>query len=123
MIIGITALYLFLFGGGGSLEFYLTNLKDPVKEYVQDKERQDVIIEASKALSKELGNIQKEVTDQFNDYVKAHADYESTPEDFDEVTDEMVASQLKLAKQVLDARDKMHEQMTADEWRAVFSKQ
>lgn len=123
MIIGIAALVLFLFGGGGSLEFYLTNLKDPVKEHVQDKDRQEAILDASKALSKELKDIQKEVTDEFKDYVKAHADYESTPADFDEVTDEMVANQLKLAKQVLDARDKIHSQMTESEWAAVFSKQ
>ena len=123
MIIGITALCLFLFGGGGGLEFYLTNLKDPVKEHVQDKDRQEVILDASKALGKELTDIQKDVTAGFKAYVKAHADYESAPEDFDQVTDEMIANQLKLAKEVLDARDKMHEQMTADEWRAVFSKQ
>ena len=123
MIIGITALCLFLFGGGGGLEFYLTNLKDPVKEHVQNKDHQDVILDASKALGKELKDIQKDVTEGFKGYVEEHADYESTPADFDEVTDEMVANQLKLAKQVLDARDKIHSQMTSEEWSAVFSKQ
>ena len=120
MIIGLTALFIFLFGGSGSLEFYLTNLKDPVTAHVQDKARQDVILDTSKALGKELKDIQKEVTDEFKHYVEAHADYESTLADFDEVTDEMVENQLKLAKQVLDARDTMHSQMTSEEWSAVF---
>lgn len=123
MIIGLTALFLFLFGGGGSLEFYLTNLKDPVKAHVQNKDHQDTILDASKALSKELKDIQKDVVDGFKSYVKAHADFESTPADFDAVTDEMVANQLKLAKAVLDARAAMHSQMTEAEWNAVFSKQ
>ncbi len=123
MIIGLTALFLFLFGGGGSLEFYLTNLKDPVKAEVQDKARQDVILDASKALSKELAAIQKDVSEGFKGYVKAHADYESTPADFDAVTDEMIESQLKLAKAVLETRAAMHAQMTEAEWNAVFSKQ
>jgi hypothetical protein len=123
MLIATATLLIYLFGGGGSLEFYLTNLKDPVKEHVQDNDRQDAILDASKDLSKELKDLQKEITDQFSDYVDLHSEYDSTAGEFDAVTEKMVASQLQLSKQVLDARDKMHEQMTIDEWRAVFGKQ
>ena len=121
MIIGITALFIFLFGGGG-LEFYLTNLKDSVKDTVPDKPRQEVILDASKALAKDLESLQKDVVKQFKAYVDVHGNYEATPADFDAVTTRLVSDQQQLGKLVLDARDKMHEQMTADEWRAVFSK-
>jgi hypothetical protein len=123
MLIGIATLFILLFGGGGSLEFYLTNLKDPVKAHVQDKDRQGAVLDASKELGKELKAIQKDVTDQFKGYTDLHADYTSTAAEFDAVTDKMVASQLQLSKQVLDARDEIKKNMTADEWRAVFGKQ
>jgi hypothetical protein len=122
MLIGIATLIILLFGGSG-LEFYLTNLKDPVKAHVQDKDRQGAVLDASKELGKELKAIQKDVKDQFKGYTDLHADYTSTAAEFDAVTDKMVASQLQLSKQVLDARDEIKKNMTADEWRAVFGKQ
>jgi hypothetical protein len=122
MIIALAAIFALLFGGG-SLEFYLTNLKGPVKEYVQDKDRQSAVLDASKELGKELKTLQKDVKDQFKDYTDLHADYTSTPADFDAVTDKMVASQLQLSEKVLDARDEIKKNMTAEEWAAVFGKQ
>ena len=122
MIIAITTVFILLFGGGG-LEFYLTNLKDSVKDAVPDKPRQEVILDTSKALAKDLESLQKDVEKQFDAYVDAHADFESTPADFDAVTTRLVSDQQQLGKLVLDARDKMHSQMTEAEWTAVFSKQ
>ena len=121
MIIALATLCLFLFGSGG-LEFYLTNLKDPVKEHVADEARQDAILDAGKALSKQMKDVQKEVEKQFAAYVDAHADFESTPQDFDAVTENMVAQQKKLSGMVLETRAAMHSQMTEAEWRAVFNK-
>jgi hypothetical protein len=119
MIIALAAIFALLFGGG-SLEFYLTNLKGPVKEYVQDKDRQSAVLDASKELGKELTALQKDAKDQFQDYTDLHADYTSTAADFDAVTDKMVASQLRLSKKVLDARDEIKKNMTAEEWAAIF---
>ncbi len=77
MIIGLATLFILLFGGGG-LEFYLANMKDPVKAHVVDKAHQDAILDASKALSKQMEDVQKEVEKLFKAYVDAHEDYEST---------------------------------------------
>jgi hypothetical protein len=119
MIIALAAIFALLFGGG-SLEFYLTNLKGPVKEYVQDKDRQSAVLDASKELGKELTALQKDAKNQFQDYTDLHADYTSTPADFDAVTDKIVASQLQLSEKVLDARDEIKKNMTAEEWAAIF---
>jgi hypothetical protein len=119
MIIALAAIFALLFGGG-SLEFYLTNLKGPVKEYVQDEDRQSAVLDASKELGKELTALQKDAKDQFQDYTDLHADYTSTAADFDAVTDKMVASQLQLSEKVLDARDEIKKNMTAEEWAAIF---
>jgi hypothetical protein len=121
MIIGILAAFMFIFGSGG-LEFYLTNLKDPVKAAVQDKQRQEIVLHTSKTLAKDLKALQKDVQKQFEAYVKTHEDYDATPAEFDAITARLVAEQTQLSQLVLDARDTMHKQMTAEEWGAVFKK-
>ena len=120
MIWGTLAVLIILFSGG-SLEFYLTNLKKPVKEHVQDKACQEIIIDAGKALSKGLEELGEEINDHFEDLVEAHSEYDSVASDFDEATAQLKADQKELSRLVLDARDVMHDQMTKEEWNAVFA--
>ena len=119
MIWGTLAVLIILFSGG-SLEFYLTNLKGPVKEHVADKVQQEIIIDAGKALAKDLKELSEEINDDFEDLVEVHSEYDSSESDFDEAIADLKASQKKLSHMVLDARDTMHEQMTKEEWEAVF---
>jgi hypothetical protein len=119
MLIATITVLIIIFGGSG-LEFYLTNIKAPVKEYVQDKDRQDTILKASKALSKELKGIREQTDANFGDLIKAHGNYLSTKSDFTEVTDRLLENQQDTIRATLDARDIMHEQMTREEWDAVF---
>lgn len=118
LIATITALII-IFGGSG-LELYLTDLKKPVKEHVQDKARQEVILDASKALSKGLKSLGKEIDKNFDALVETHADYHSTVDDFITVTKSLEENQKQSVKLILDARDAMHEQMSKEEWEAVF---
>ena len=120
MIVGTLTILLLIFSGG-SLEFYLTHIKSDVKEHVQDKACQEIIIDASKALAKDLKELGEEVDDHFEDWVEVHSDYDSAASDFDEVTVALKADQKELSRLVLDARDTMHEQMTKQEWNAVFA--
>ena len=119
MIIATITALIIIFGGSG-LEFYLTNLKSPVKEHVQDKERQESILDASEALSKTLKQVRKRTDANFGDLIKVHGDYQSTEADFVEITDRLLENQQDTIRATLDARDTMHEQMTKEEWEAVF---
>ena len=119
MIIGTLTLLMLIFGGGG-LEFYLTNLKGAVKEHVQDKARQELIIDASEALSSNLQILEKQIDVHFEDLIAVHADFHSIATDFDAVTVNLKADQKEVSQLILDARDTMHKQMTKDEWEAVF---
>jgi len=121
MIVGTLTLLMLLFGGGDGLAFYLTNLKGGVKEHVQDKARQEIIIETSKSLSKDLGELAEEIDDHFEDLAEVHSEYDSVASDVDEAIEALKADQKELSRLVLDARDAMHEQMTKDEWDAVFA--
>jgi hypothetical protein len=117
LIATITALII-IFGSG--LEFYLTDLKKPVKEYVQDKARQEIIIDAGKTLSKELKELEKQVDENFQALVEVHSQYHSTAADYNEVTVRLRANQKESSRLILDTRDVMHNQMTKEEWEAVF---
>ena len=120
MIVGTLAVLMFLFSGG-SLEFYLTNMKGDVKEHVQDKAREEIVIETSKNLSKDLGELAEEIDDHFEDLAEVHSEYDSVSSDFDEAIEALKANQKELSRLVLDVRDVMHEQMTKEEWNAVFA--
>ncbi len=119
MIIGTLTLLMLIFGGGG-LEFYLTNLKGDVKEHVQDKARQELIIDASDALSSNLQTLGKQIDVHFEDLITVHADFHSIASDFDAATAQLKADQKEVSQLILDARDAMHKQMTEEEWEAVF---
>ena len=120
-MIGVTtATIIILLSGGGEVEHSLTGLKKPVKKNIDDKGRQKLILDESKALSKDLKSLGKEIDGHVENFVKVHADFYSTGADFDFVTEQLVADQKQATKRILDARDVMHEQMTRDEWNAVF---
>ena len=121
MFWGTLAILTFLFMGGNSLEFYLTNLKSDVKEHVRDKACRKTILDAGKALSKDLQTLEKEVQDHVEDLAEVHSEYDSVASDFDGAIEALKADQKELSHRVLDARDVMHEQMTKEEWTAVFA--
>jgi hypothetical protein len=119
MLIATLAALMLIFGGG-TLEFYLTNLKSDVKEHVQDKDCQKIIIAAGKTLEKELKELQKDTEDHFAELVEVHSEYDSMPEDYDTAGENLKADQKRLSTLVLDTRDVMKEQMSREEWNAVF---
>jgi hypothetical protein len=120
LIATITALILIF--GAGSLEFYLTDLKKPVKEHVADKERRDAVLEAGKELEKELKALTKDIEDHFGELIEVHDEYASTPADYLTAGEKLKADQNALTGLVLDARDVMKENMTRAEWEKVFEK-
>jgi hypothetical protein len=119
LIATITALILIF--GGGTLEFYLTNLKKPVKEHVVEKERRDAILEAGKELEQELKGLSKDLEEHFEALIDVHSAYASTTEDYLAAGAKLRADQNRLTELVLDTRDIMKENMTRAEWEQVFS--
>jgi hypothetical protein len=119
MIVGILALLALLLGGSG-LNSHLTQIDDPVKEYVQDSEKQKAIIDASNELEDQMSEIMKVYSAEAEVFVDLNNSYAAKPEDFDQSTIKLMNLQQQVRTSVLDAREKMREQMTADEWTRVF---
>lgn len=118
LIATITALILIF--GSGNLEFYLTNLKKPVKEYVVDEVRRDAILEAGKELEEELKGLSKDIEEHFEELIEVHAEYKSATGDYPAAGAMLKTDQNKLTMLVLDTRDAMKENMTRAEWEQVF---
>jgi hypothetical protein len=120
-MVGITtATIIILLSGGGDVEHYLTDLKKDVKKHVDDKTRRKAILDESKALSKELKTLGKQVDDSIEDIARVHVEFGSEEADFQALTSQLVAQQKEASRLILDARDTMHEQMTREVWEAVF---
>ncbi len=123
MVIGIIALFLLLFGGSGTLENYLLNIKKPVKVAVEDKQTAGKIVDLSKILGKELKAENKKITELKNDFLGLHRSYRATQEDFSSTLKEMVKARKDGQKAILDTRFGMKDFMTEQEWNKVFNAQ
>jgi hypothetical protein len=119
MIVGILTLIASLLGGDG-LNYHLAHIEESVKEYVQDTERQNAVFAAGKELEEQMSEIWKAYSKEAEAFFEINNSYEAKPEDFDERTDKLLTVQEQVKTSVLNARDKMHEQMTEEEWNAVF---
>jgi hypothetical protein len=120
-MVGVTtAAIIILLSGGGDVEHYLTGIKKNVKNHVADKDRRALILDESKQLSKDLKALGKIVDKHIENLTHTHANFQSLEEDFDGITANLLSDQKQASKRMLDARDVMHEQMTREEWEAVF---
>lgn len=120
MIAALLAIFLLLFMGGG-LADQLVHVDDQAKAHISDKDRREKVIDASNQLNKELETVVKSLNSHFGELVDVNAEYSSTEADFDAVRAKLKSDQAAATKAVLDARDAMHEQMTREEWTAVFT--
>jgi hypothetical protein len=121
MIIATIAVLTMLFGGGGSLENYLLNIKKPLKAVVESKVTVNEVLDLSKKLGKQLKVQNKEITKLRDSFLDLHTKYDARPVDFEDYIDELVTAREEGQKQILDTRSAMKNLMTREEWTEVFS--
>lgn len=118
-IAAVTALLLGAKGSGGPSHF-LVDVDKQIKSAVQDKNRRKAILAETGKLSKQLKKLEKEINENFGDFVAVHSDYQAEADDFDLVSQGLSDAQQQMAKLIIDAREMMRELMTEDEWTLVF---
>jgi hypothetical protein len=121
MIIATIAVLTMLFGGGGSLENYLLNIKKPLKAVVESKVTVNEVLDLSKKLGKQLKVQNKEITKLRDSFLNLHTKYDAKLVDFEDYIDELVSAREEGQKQILDTRSAMKNLMTREEWTEVFS--
>ncbi len=90
-----------------------------IEDTVQDRDRADQV----KALVTELIQVGSGASRQNADYHQRvhtlNAKYDTTPEEFGSVLDEMQTTLTRTAAQIVDLRFKIKEQLTEEEWNAL----
>ncbi len=120
MLVAIATLIM-IFGGGGSLENYLLNIKKPVKAVVESKVTVNEVLDLSKKLGKQLKAQNKEITKIRDSFLDLHTKYDAESGDFDSYIDKLMTAREEGQKYILDTRSDMKKLMTREEWTAVFS--
>ena len=120
MLVAIATLIM-IFGGGGSLENYLLNIKKPVKAVVESKVTVNEVLDLSKKLGKQLKAQNKEITKIRDSFLDLHTKYDAESGDFDSYIDKLMTAREEGQKYILDTRSDMKKLMTREEWTAIFS--
>ena len=120
-MIMLIALTIMLLGGGGNdLWLFPEDFTDRVETVVTDESTQTAIID--------LVNEMADSHATYNDRVKKIAEnasllnrnYEATEQEFEPVIDSLLQARKTLQTAVLDARFKLTDQFTQDEWQQIF---
>ncbi len=120
MLVAIATLIL-MFGGGGSLENYLLNIKKPVKAAVESKVTVNEVLDLSKSLKKQLKVQNKEITKLRENFLELHTKYDAESADMEAYIDRLIIVRETGQKHILDTRSDMKKLMTREEWTEVFS--
>ena len=120
MLVAIATLIL-IFGGGGSLENYLLNIKKPVKAAVESKVTVNEVLDLSKALKKQLKVQNREITKLRENFLELHTKYDAESADIEAYIDSLVIARETGQKHILDTQAAMKKLMTREEWTKVFS--
>ena len=120
MLVAIATLIL-IFGGGGSLENYLLNIKKPVKAAVESKVTVNEVLDLSKALKKQLKVQNREITKLRENFLELHTKYDAESADMEAYIDRLIIVRETGQKHILDTQSAMKDLMTREEWTKVFS--
>ena len=120
MLIAI-ATFILMFGGGGSLENYLLDIKKPMKAAVESKVTVNEVLDLSKALKKQLKVQNKEITKLRENFLDLHTNYDAESADYEAYIDKVINAREEGQRQILDTRFAMKNLMTQEEWIEVFS--
>jgi hypothetical protein len=120
MIIGTITLLSILFFGGGDFSFEKA-FKPFLKDVVEDKARQEQILDVTKEADGAVAQFKKEVNEVWaKDLIGIVRDYDATKEDFEAFVDRADGSRLAAQRAVVDFRFDVVKLMSEDEWNEMY---
>ena len=121
MIIGLLTVIIMFFGGGGSFEHYLLNIKKPLKEAVENRQVINDVMDVSEQLGEQLKEENKALADLKETFILLNQQYDTTQDDFKKNISNMLDIHKKGNKDILDARTMMKKYLTKEEWGEIFA--
>lgn len=119
MIIGLATLITILFFGGTNEVFFLDKIEKGVKEYVEEKDRKNEILEdlkKSKKVFKEFTKIEKK---KFAEWKSMYQDQNTSEQDFHNFFSELEKARISVQNQVIEERILILAKIQEDEWESI----
>ena len=112
---------IFGLGGGVFGELMTKYAEDPIKTTIVEEDRREQALDELKSLEKAVKGLNKGVSKDVKAFRKLVEDYDSTPEDFDN----MIASVFERREQEVDAiweqRSALLTHIQPDEWQTIIA--
>ena len=123
MIAATILAILILFGAGGGPFGELTSkyMKDPIKETIAEEERRDLALDELKSFKKVIKDFNKHVSKDIKQFDKLVKNYESTPEEFDQMISGILTTRKQEVETLWQRRSAMLAHIKPDEWQTIVS--
>jgi predicted nucleic acid-binding Zn-ribbon protein len=117
MIVGIAALVLMLFGGGARLDALEKAIKNHVEDSTRVERAQEIIEDVRAAIAAE----KSQILDIRKDITALDERHDATVEEYRKQFDRLNRAWTELDQKLLDARFRLKQVLTREEWNAVFA--
>lgn len=117
----LAILLLFGVGGGPFGELMAKYTRDPIKETIVEEDRQKMALNELKSLKGAIKDFNKGVKKDIKRFHKLVEDYESTPDEFDQMIADVLASRKQEVATLWERRSAMLVHIDPDEWQAIVS--
>jgi len=124
MIAAVLLALFVVFGmsGGGSFGELMTEYtKDPIKATITDEERRKMALKGHSSLKDAIKGFNKNTSKDIKQFDKLVKDYDSTPEEFDQMLSAVLAKNKQEVGNIWEQRSAMLTHIQADEWTSIIS--
>ena len=117
----LAILIIFGVGGGPFGELMTKYTKDPIKETIIEEDRQKMALHELKSLKGAIKDFNKHVSKDIKQFDKLVKNYESTPEQFDQMISGVFTKRKQEVEKLWQQRSAMLTHIKADEWQTIVS--
>jgi len=117
----LAILLIFGVGGGPFGELTTKYVKDPIKDTIAEEDRRDKALDELKSLKHAIKDFNKHVSKDIKQFDKMVKNYESTPEEFDQMISGVFTKRNQDVEKLWQRRSAMLAHIQADEWQTIIS--
>lgn len=123
MIAATVIAIFFIFGvSGGPFGQLMTKyVKDPIKHTIVEKDRREMALEELKSLKKAIKEFNKSTSKDIKHFQKLVEDYDSKPEEFDNMFSTVLAKHEQEVDTIWNRRSSLLNHVQADEWTTIIN--
>ena len=108
--------------GGGSFGELMTGYaKDPIKTTIVDEDRRKMALKELDSLKDAIKDFNKHVSKDIKQFDKLIKNYESTPEEFDQMLSSVLATSRQDVENFWGRRSAMLTHIQSDQWQSIIS--